>query len=171
MSFKGPIKPKKNSTPNTVPYISTDFAEAFKVFSGEIICNSFDGRLWIRKEIDFSQKGLTLYNYEQIGGPYVITEKTGGHTLAPEDTGRIIEMNVSSPSRITIPSYTGSNGVPFIKGTEIKIVLTNSGPVSITGAPGVTLNSKSGFNLSSQWGMASLIKRDVNSWVITGDVS
>lgn len=173
MSFKGPIIPKNNSTENTVPYVSAVDPTTITAVEGEIITNIVDGRLWLRKKINFGNivRGTTAYNFEQIGGPYVINQKTGGYTLMAEDTGIIIEMNVSSGTTVIVPSYTGPNGVNFVKGTEIKILLTNTGPVSITGTSGVTLNSKNGFDITSRWGMASLIKRDVNSWVVTGDLS
>lgn len=166
----GPIVPKYNQTEGALPYVSqSPISHTSPAVQGEIITNWKDGRLWLRKMYDTN--GLYKYNYEQIGGPHVIIEKTGGHTLVSEDSARILEMNVSNETQITIPSYTGSDGVNFVKGTEVKIILTNTGPVTITGASGVTLNSKNGFTLSSQWGTASLIKRDTNSWVITGDLS
>lgn len=81
-------------------------------------------------------------------------------------------MNIAGSSTITIPSYTGSNYVPFVKGTEIKIILTGEGTVTISGASGVTVNSVGGLNnIETQWGTATLIKRDTNNWVITGDLS
>lgn len=173
MPLVGPVVPKKNETEGALPYVNAfPLTHIGPAVEGEIITNTKDGRLWLRKEYDTTDLNtLYRYNYEQIGGPYVIIEKTGGHTLSVEDTGRILEMNVSSSTTVTIPSYTGGEGVPFVSGTEVKVLLTNTGPVNITGASGVTLNSKSGFQLSSQWGMASLIKRGTNSWVITGDIT
>lgn len=186
MPLIGPIIPKFSNVSGEIPKVvsgPTGYSPGgtgnflYPSFFNELICNGKDGRVWIRKSApdpDEIQRGSDVfyrYNYEQVGGPYVITEKTGGHTLMAEDSARILEMNVSASTQVTVPSYTGSNAVSFVKGTEIKILLTNTGPVNITGASGVTLNSKNGFNLTSQWGMATLIKRDVNSWVVTGDLS
>lgn len=172
--MQGPIIPKQGITQDAVPYVNAFPANSsLPIAPGEIATNTKDGRLWLRKQIDTTRgfSGIYEYNFEQIGGPYVISQKTSGHTLSSEDSGRILEMNVSSSTLLTVPSYTGSNAVPFVKGTEIKVLLTNTGPVNITGASGVTLNSRTGFNITSQWGMATLTKRDVNSWVVTGDLS
>jgi hypothetical protein len=174
MPIVGPIIPKNNNTENTLPFVNSfPNDQNLPILAGEIASNIVDGRLWLRKQIDTTRgpSGVWAYNFEQIGGPYVITEKTSGYTLQPQDTGIILEMNVGTAATLTIPSYTGNNSVPFIRGTEIKILLTNTGPVNITGASGVTLNSKNGFNLTSQWDMATLIKRDTDSWVIIGDLT
>lgn len=169
----GPILPSKNNIKNTLPYVNPLNAYFKAAQPGEIFSNSADGRLWLRKELDFSKgsESVLYYNFEQIGGPYVITQKTSGYTLQHQDTGRIIEMNVSSPSLLWIPSFTGASGVNYTVGTEIKVLRAGNSPITITGAAGVTINSGVGYNINSQWKMATLLKRDENSWVITGDIS
>lgn len=169
----GPIIPSKNNVKDGLPYVSPTNPYYKVAQSGEIFSNSADGRVWLRKEIDFSKgaESFFYYNFEQIGGPYVITQKTSGYTLQHQDTGRIIEMNVSSPSYLWIPSFTGASGVNYTIGTEVKVLRAGTSTVSITGAAGVTINTGVGYDIMSQWKMATLLKRDTNSWVITGDIS
>jgi hypothetical protein len=173
MSLIGPIFPRKNTTSGGVPYVNTNNPAFSSSQEGEIITNVADGRLWLRKIVDFSNLPTSLfrYNFEQIGGPYVITEKTSGYTLQAQDSATIVEMNVSTPSFVWIPSFTGASGVNYTVGTEIKLLLTGASRITITGAAGVTINTMSGYALESQWGMATLIKRGTNSWVISGDLT
>ena len=175
----GPILPRKNDIAGGLPYIEPTDPNFKPVIEGEIFSNIADGRVWLRKKIDQSFKlingvpvfGWLKYNYEQIGGPYVIREKTGGYTLQAQDSATIVEMNVSTPSFVWIPSFTGASGVDYTVGTEIKLLLTSTSRITITGAAGVTINTMSGYVLESQWGMATLIKRGTNSWVISGDLT
>lgn len=174
MSVPGPVYPSKNETAGALPYVNLSRSPSSSAQPGEIISNTADGRLWLRKKLDLSDPAggsIGRYNIEQIGGPYVITQKTSGYTLQHQDTGRIIEMNVSSPSLVWIPSFTGASGVNYTVGTEIKILSAGIGKIQITGAAGVTIDTGVGYDIMTQWKMATLLKRDTNSWVITGDIS
>jgi hypothetical protein len=95
-------------------------------------------------------------------------EKTSSYTLAVGDAAKQIEMNLSSTNTLTIP--TDANG-SFPIGTTVLIVQTGTGQTTIAGQPGVTVNATPGLKLRTRWSLATLIKRGVNNWLVTGDLS
>ena len=56
-------------------------------------------------------------------------------------------------------------------GTQINLLATNTGQVTIVGGTGVTVNATPGLNLRTQWSSATLIKRGTDTWVLVGDIS
>jgi hypothetical protein len=90
------------------------------------------------------------------------------YTLALTDDGNIIEVNSTASVTITVPTFAS---VAFVAGSKITIIRINTGAVVIEGDTGVTVNSTPGLNLRAQWSVATLICRDSNSWVLTGDIS
>ena len=174
MPIVGPIFPKNNSTENTLPFVNSfplDFQSPIR--PGEIASNIVDGRLWLRKQINYTRgfSGLYEYNFEQIGGPYVITEKTGGYTFQAEDTGRIIWMKNTSDAKLKIPSYTGgASSVDFVVGTHIMVIQGTTYSIGITGANGVTIDVKNGsYTFDQQNGFIQCLKIAQDRWLITGD--
>lgn len=169
----GPIIPKNNSTENALPYVSPLPADynTSPISAGEIATNIKDGRLWLRKVVDTTGLNTVYrYNYEQIGGPYVIMEKTGGHTFAPEDTGRILFMNNGTTANIKIPSYTGASGIDFVIGTQIMLIQGTTQPIYISGATGVTIDVKNNsYTFDIQNGFIQCLKVAQDRWLITGD--
>jgi hypothetical protein len=91
------------------------------------------------------------------------------------DDGKLLEFYLTSGGRnYTVP--TNANN-PYPIGTQISVLQTGSGQVTIIGASGVTINctpQPSGLNggkLRAQWSSATLMKRDTNLWVLIGDLS
>lgn len=98
-----------------------------------------------------------------------INGRTGSYTLVTGDANRLIEINSSSPSNLTIPT---NSTAAFANGTQIDVLQTGSGQITLTGAAGVTLNSFSGrLKLSGQWARASLIRRATDTWHASGELS
>ncbi len=58
-----------------------------------------------------------------------------------------------------------------IEGSQINLLQTNTGQVTVAGAGGVTVNGTPGLKFRAQWSGASLIKRSTDGWVLVGDVS
>jgi hypothetical protein len=92
-----------------------------------------------------------------------INSKSTSYTIAPIDSGRLIEM--SAGGTITITDST-----LFPIGYSVDILQTGTSQVTIAG-DGFTPNSTPGLKLRAQWSSATLIKRALNSWVILGDLS
>jgi hypothetical protein len=59
----------------------------------------------------------------------------------------------------------------FPTGTQINILQTGVGQVTVVAASGVTINANPGLKLRSQWSFATLIKRAENTWVLVGDLT
>jgi hypothetical protein len=96
-----------------------------------------------------------------------IQQKTTSYTLVITDANDMIEVSSSSPTTITVPTNAS---VAFPTKTEIHILQTGSGQITIAGDTGVTVNGTPGLNLRAQWSMATLIKRDTNTWLLVGDL-
>jgi hypothetical protein len=95
-------------------------------------------------------------------------EQTANYTLVLADAGKIVEMNSSGNLTLTIPN---NSSVAFPVGTQIDLLRTNSGTVTVQPDGGVTLNSVDSYrSLASVWSVASLVKRGTNSWVLLGDL-
>jgi hypothetical protein len=85
----------------------------------------------------------------------------------------IVELNNASAITATIPL---NSSVAFPVGSQISLLQTGAGQVSVAVASGVTLNvsPSAGTNagkLRSQWSFATLIKRGTDTWVLVGDVT
>jgi hypothetical protein len=85
----------------------------------------------------------------------------------------VVEFNNASAITATIPL---NSSVAFPTGSQIQLLQTGAGQVSIAVASGVTLNvnPSAGTNagkLRGQWCFATLIKRATDTWVLVGDVT
>ena len=88
------------------------------------------------------------------------------YTLALSDASKIVELNNSSAITLTVPLNAS---VAFAVGTQIQLLQTGTGQVTVTGSG--TINSGSGLKLRAQWSMATLIKRASDTWVLVGDTT
>jgi len=92
-----------------------------------------------------------------------INSKSASYTIAPIDSGRLIEM--SAGGTVTI-----SDSALFPVGYSVDILQTGTSQVTIAGS-GFTPNATPGLKLRTQWSSATLLKRALNSWVVLGDLS
>jgi len=90
------------------------------------------------------------------------------YTLILSDAGKMIEVSNTSAITLTVPTHAS---VAFPIGTQINILQTNTGQITVAGASGVTINSNPGLKLRAQWSFATLIKRATNTWVLVGDIT
>lgn len=90
------------------------------------------------------------------------------YTLVAADAGDLVTLTNSSPITLTVPTNAS---VPFATGSQITIIQSGSGNVTVAGAVGVTVSSADGdLKLRTQWSAATLIKTGTNSWVLIGDI-
>lgn len=90
-------------------------------------------------------------------------------TLSADDAGKALVMNSSSSMSLVIPAESTYN---FTIGQTFVILQKGTGAVTVSGAVGVTLNSKSGYvTTSGQYSEARLIKIASNEWLLSGDLS
>jgi hypothetical protein len=85
----------------------------------------------------------------------------------------IVELNNASAITATIPL---NSSVAFPIGSQIQLLQTGAGRVSVAVTAGVVLNvsPSAGTNLGklrAQWSFATLIKRNTDTWVLVGDVT
>jgi hypothetical protein len=98
---------------------------------------------------------------------YQIIEKTSTHILEISDQGKLIGMNNSSAISLVIPTDISVN---FPVGSNITILQSGAGTITISPSPGVTLNSTPGTKLRTQWSSATLIKLNADLWLAVGDL-
>ena len=91
------------------------------------------------------------------------------YTLALGDQTDIVELNNASAITLTVPTDAS---VAFPVGTQINLLQTGAGQVTVVGASGVTVNSEGAkLKLKAQWAAATLVKRATNSWVLFGNTA
>jgi len=101
--------------------------------------------------------------------PFIINAQTAtSYTLVAGDAGDIVEVNNSSPITVTIPTNAS---VPFPIGTQITLLQTGPGQITVAGPSGGTLNATPGTKLRAQWSSATLLKRATDTWVLMGDLT
>ena len=92
------------------------------------------------------------------------------YTLVLSDANNGVAMGSSSANTITVPN---NSSVAFPIGTSITITQDASGLTTIAGDTGVTINKRGGGSLvsSGQFAVMALVKRDTNTWILTGDLA
>lgn len=101
--------------------------------------------------------------------PTIINAQTGtSYTLVSSDAGDVVEINNASAITLTVPTNASA---PIPVGTQITILQTGAGQITVSGAGGVTVNSTPGNKLRAQWSSATLLKRATDTWVLIGDLT
>jgi hypothetical protein len=90
------------------------------------------------------------------------------YTLVLADDGKIVELSNSSAVTLTVPLAAT---VDFPVGTQITILQTGAGQVTIQPTSGVTIDANPGYKLRARWTAGTLINRATNTWVLLGDLS
>lgn len=90
------------------------------------------------------------------------------YTLVLGDAGKIVEINNASAITLTVPTNAG---VAYPVGTQITILQTGAGQITVAGPSGGTLNATPGTKLRAQWSSATLLKRATDTWVLIGDLT
>ncbi len=106
-----------------------------------------------------SMAGAVLVRTDNIS----FNQQSSNYTLTTSDSGRLIEMSGGGTLTIT-------DSASFPVGFYVDVLQTGSSQVTIAGTS-FTPNATPGLKLRTQWSSATLIKRDLNSWVVLGDLS
>lgn len=122
--------------------------EEYQVLGGVIFGVNGDSQGWITPPIIAPEK--------------VVTANT---TLALADRGHVVAFDSASNLTLTVPL---NSAVAFPLGTLVNVYRAGTGDVDIVGAQGVTVRNVG--SISEQFGEVSLRKRDVNEWVLVGQV-
>jgi hypothetical protein len=104
-----------------------------------------------------------------LEAPLLQNAQTGtSYTTVLADAGKLVECSNTSAITVTVPL---NSSVAYPVGTQIMLLQTNTGQVTVVGAGGVTINASPGLKLRTQWASATLIKRAENTWVLVGDIT
>jgi hypothetical protein len=91
------------------------------------------------------------------------------YTLALGDSGAVVEMTSSSANTITVPP---NSSVAFPTGSFISLRQYGTGQTTIAPGAGVTIRSfSSAVKLAGQYAEATLTKRAINEWVLSGELT
>jgi hypothetical protein len=90
------------------------------------------------------------------------------YTLVLGDAGKIVEVGNASAITVTVPTNAG---VAYPIGTQITLLQTGLGQITVSGPSGGTLNATPGTKLRAQWSSATLLKRATDTWVLIGDLT
>lgn len=96
-----------------------------------------------------------------------INAQTGTtYTLALTDAGGLTTLSNASAITLTVPPNAT---VAFPTGSQIALMQTGAGQVTITPGAGVTVNSyASALKIVGQGGLAVLVKTGTNTWQAAG---
>jgi hypothetical protein len=98
----------------------------------------------------------------------VINAQTVSYTLVLSDASKLVEISNASANNLTVPL---NSSVAFAIGTQISLLQTGAGQMTVVATGGVTINATPGLKLRAQWSSATLIKRNTDTWVLVGDLS
>jgi hypothetical protein len=112
----------------------------------------FDGSIW-----------------KNISGYKTITSKLSSYTLAAADNSRVITVDSSSATTITVPANL-TTAIPV--GYSVDIIQLGTGSTTISPESiSVSVKSKNNtMSLDGQFSKATLIKLDTNTWSLSGDI-
>jgi hypothetical protein len=100
----------------------------------------------------------------QWDGAQTIRAETASTTLTSVDAGRVVAMNSSSATVITVNSSTS-----FVPGQRVDFLRQGTGDVVI-GGTGVTIHATPGLKLRARYSGASLLCVRPNVYVLAGDL-
>ena len=99
---------------------------------------------------------------------YGFNSNTGSYTLTINDQGKILPFSTTSTGTITVPL---NSSVAFPTGSFVNFIQTGTGPILMTGASGVTIQSESSkLKLKGQYAVAGVLKTDTDTWVAFGNL-
>ena len=94
--------------------------------------------------------------------------KTTSYTPVLSDEGNVIEMDSASANSVTIPP---ASSVAFTIGSSIDVFQKGAGQTTIVAGAGVTILNTPGLKFRDRYSMATLVKRDTNTWIVSGDLT
>lgn len=112
----------------------------------------------------------TFSSTARVAGGQEINQQSGTtYTLVLGDAGKLIEMSNASAITLTVPPNAD---VAFAVGTQITLVQTGAGTVTVSPGSGVTISSNGSLtDLGGQYAIAVLYKQATNVWILGGDIA
>lgn len=102
---------------------------------------------------------------------YVLTSpinvQTGDYTLVLADAWKLVTIDKATANTLTVPP---NSSVAFPIGTRIDVGQDGAGQMTVAAGSGVTIRTSETLKIRKQWGKATLIKRDTNTWDLEGNL-
>lgn len=101
----------------------------------------------------------------------IVDTASTSYVLGNSDTGKAVVLTNSNPITVTIPA---DSTYTFPIGQTMLVVQNGTGTVTIEGAVGVTVNGtgvSGSVDITGQYGVATLLKINSDSWIIFGNVA
>jgi hypothetical protein len=100
--------------------------------------------------------------------PVSFSSQTSSYTASLSNIGKMVELSGSTTINVIIPS---NSDVAFPTGSQITFIATGTQTTTFVTGSGVTLSSvDSKRNLSSQYSVATCVKKSTNVWYLFGDL-
>ena len=81
----------------------------------------------------------------------------------------MVRQSSGSANNLTVPP---NSSVAFATNVQIFIYQEGAGQITFVAGSGVTIRSRgTAMKMAGQYGLASLIKIDTDTWVLTGDLT
>jgi hypothetical protein len=107
-----------------------------------------------------TENTLSIPRIDQTNTSYTLSITNNNHIIYADNTG---------PNTITVPS---NSIAPFPIGAKIDVVKIGIGGTTIQAGSGVTINSAdSALEIGSRYGAVTLVKTDINTWLLIGNLS
>jgi len=99
----------------------------------------------------------------------VVNAQTGTtYTLALTDVAKVVTLSNAAAITLTVPANAS---VAFPTGTQIVLIQTGAGQVTVSPAGGVTVSAyDSATKLSGQYAAATLLKTGTDAWIMIGNI-
>lgn len=124
------------------------------------------GPRFIEQVSGYMQEHARALNETPLIPKVVVTGTT--HTFRLGDLNYLVDFTSGSAVTATIPP---DSSVQFAVGSTIHYCQGGAGQVTVAAGSGVTLRTRPGAKTAGQYAMCSIWKRDVNEWVVFGDVT
>jgi hypothetical protein len=95
-------------------------------------------------------------------------QQAGSYTFVLSDKDKMVESTSIGAVVFTVPTNLS---VAFPIGTQIHILQTNFGQITVSPASGVSVVGNPGLKTRGGWSSATLIKRSTDGWALIGDLS
>jgi hypothetical protein len=99
---------------------------------------------------------------------YLSTNAGTSYTLVAGDRGKLILCSNASPQTVTVPPNAS---VAYSIGTQIDLVQTGAGVLTVAQGGGVTVNATPSRAFRAQYSGASLVKTATDTWLLMGDLA
>jgi hypothetical protein len=97
-----------------------------------------------------------------------LNAQTASYGIVLSDKNKLITITSGVGTTVTVPTNAAH---AFAIGSQVHLLQSSTGQVTVAGASGVTVNATPGLKLRTQWAAATLIKIATDSWVLVGDLS